>query len=66
MCGLNCLEYFGDGVTRDGGRVLFSITSKGELPAYTQGHMALCKRCKQYSVISDPTRCYGSVGVVIF
>lgn len=58
MCVLNRLEYFGDGGSCNGGRVLFLITSKGQLLAYTQGHVALCERFKQYSVISEPTGCY--------
>ena len=66
MSVLHCLEYFGEGDSYSGGRGLFSIIAKGQLLAYTQGHVALRERSKQYSVISEPTRCYGWVGIGIF
>ena len=40
------LQCFGEGDTYSGGRVLFSITSRGQLLAYNQGQVALRERCK--------------------
>jgi len=44
--GLYDLQCFGEGQACSGGRVLFSITSRGQLLAYNRGHVTLRERCK--------------------